>query len=170
MKFTEKDESGACMCPDFVCDAFYPLSPTGIPACGSRHCDDCKHNFCHDCRKFFYCSDATGNLILQDNLKGRKRGVRKLKIWKKKTKIEEYANQCKKLMHYEEQERKLSEIFGGTLTISDVIDTLVQRLEEPEKKHPLFARVLTYEDAEEYDAWKQNKQNAENKNTSLKDA
>lgn len=57
---------------------------------------------------------------------------------------------AEKLAIYEDLEERLHKIFGeeSTFSLADVIDTLETKLSEPDKKHPVNARILTYEEAD----------------------
>lgn len=61
-----------------------------------------------------------------------------------------------KLADYEELEERLHKIFGeeSTFSLADVIDTLEMELSEPDKKHPVNARILTYEEANKWQEYK----------------
>ena len=63
---------------------------------------------------------------------------------------------CNKLAEYEELEERLHKIFGeeSTFSLADVIDTLEMKLSEPDKKHPVNARILTYEEADKWEEYK----------------
>lgn len=59
---------------------------------------------------------------------------------------------AEKLATYEDLEERLHKIFGeeSTFSLADVIDTLEMELSEPDKKHPVNARILTYEEADKW--------------------
>ena len=61
-----------------------------------------------------------------------------------------------KLADYEDLEERLHKIFGeeSTFSLADVIDTLETKLSEPDKKHPVNARILTYEEANKWQEYK----------------
>lgn len=61
-----------------------------------------------------------------------------------------------KLADYEELEERLHKIFGeeSTFSLADVIDALEMKLSEPDKKHPVNARILTYEEANKWQEYK----------------
>lgn len=46
-----------------------------------------------------------------------------------------------------ELELHLSDIFNGQLSLKQVVDELETTLTEPDKPHPVNAKILTYEDA-----------------------
>lgn len=63
-----------------------------------------------------------------------------------------------KLATYEDLEESLQELFqNDEYSFSDVLDTIKRILTEPGKKHPVYARILTYEDADEWDKYKKDK-------------
>lgn len=61
-----------------------------------------------------------------------------------------------KLADYEELEERLHKIFReeSTFSLADVIDALEMKLSEPDKKHPVNARILTYEEANKWQEYK----------------
>ena len=61
-----------------------------------------------------------------------------------------------KLADYEDLEERLHKIFGkeSTFSLADVIDALKMELSEPDKKHPVNARILTYEEADKWQEYK----------------
>lgn len=61
-----------------------------------------------------------------------------------------------KFADYEELEERLHKIFGeeSTFSLADVIDALEMKLSEPDKKHPVNARILTYEEANKWQEYK----------------
>lgn len=63
---------------------------------------------------------------------------------------------AEKLAIYEDLEERLHKIFGeeSTFSLADVIDTLETKLSEPDKKHPVNARILTYEEADKWQEYK----------------
>lgn len=63
---------------------------------------------------------------------------------------------AEKLATYEDLEERLHKIFGEESIFSpaDVIDTLEMELSEPDKKHPVNARILTYEEANKWQEYK----------------
>lgn len=63
---------------------------------------------------------------------------------------------AEKLATYEDLEERLHKIFGeeSTFSLADVIDTLEMELSEPDKKHPVNARILTYEEANKWQEYK----------------
>lgn len=61
-----------------------------------------------------------------------------------------------KLAEYEDLEERLHKIFGekSAFSLADVIDALEMKLSEPDKKHPVNARILTYEEANKWQEYK----------------
>ena len=45
-------------------------------------------------------------------------------------------------------------MFGGELSLEDVTDELERYLKEPDNAHPINAKILTYEDAAAWDAYR----------------
>ena len=60
--------------------------------------------------------------------------------------------------HNDELRQRLYNIFGGDMTLDLVVDELQHQLEEPDKPYPLYAKILTYEDADKWKKWKQAEQ------------
>lgn len=63
---------------------------------------------------------------------------------------------AEKLATYEDLEEHLHKIFGeeSAFSLADVIDALEMKLSEPDKKHPVNARILTYEEADKWEEYK----------------
>ena len=55
---------------------------------------------------------------------------------------------------YQNLEKRVNTIFNGTLSLETVVDELERTLKEPGNPHPLNAKVLTYEDAAAWDAYR----------------
>lgn len=55
---------------------------------------------------------------------------------------------------YRALEKRLTDMFGGELSLEDVTDELERYLEEPGNPHPVNAKILTYEDAADWDAYR----------------
>ena len=74
-------------------------------------------------------------------------------VWVKQ---HDYISAARKLCDYEDLEERLHKIFGeeSTFSLTDVIDTLEMELSEPDKKHPVNARILTYEEANKWQEYK----------------
>jgi len=52
---------------------------------------------------------------------------------------------------YQELESRLQNIFGGEVPLSMIVD----ELREPDNPHPINAKILTYEDAAEWERYKE---------------
>jgi hypothetical protein len=93
-----------------------------------------------------------------------KKGIIGIKVFESENKIPlvkilsgEYLYPAiEKLAAYEDLEERLHKIFGeeSTFSIADVIDALEMKLSEPDKKHPVNARILTYEEANKWQEYK----------------
>lgn len=93
-----------------------------------------------------------------------KNGISGIKVFESENKIPlvkvlsgEYLYPAiQKLATYEDLEERLYKIFGeeSTFSLADVIDTLETKLSEPDKKHPVNARILTYEEADKWQEYK----------------
>ena len=51
-------------------------------------------------------------------------------------------------------EKRLTDMFGGELSLEGVTDELERYLKEPDNTHPINAKILTYEDAAAWDAYR----------------
>lgn len=60
----------------------------------------------------------------------------------------------KEIQQYRELEKRLTGMFGGELSLEDVTDELERYLKEPDNTHPINAKILTYEDAAAWDAYR----------------
>lgn len=58
------------------------------------------------------------------------------------------------IQKYRALETRLAEMFGGALCLEIVIDELERQLKEPDNPHPINAKILTYEDAAAWDAYR----------------
>ena len=74
-------------------------------------------------------------------------------VWVKQ---HDYISAARKLCDYEDLEERLHKIFGeeSTFSLADVIDALEMKLSEPDKKHPVNARILTYEETNKWQEYK----------------
>lgn len=70
--------------------------------------------------------------------------------------LKDVAELLEELKSYKGLEERLHKIFGeeSTFSLADVIDTLETKLSEPDKKHPVNARILTYEEADKWQEYK----------------
>lgn len=55
---------------------------------------------------------------------------------------------------YRALEKRLTDMFGGELSLEDVTDELERQLKETDNPHPINAKILTYEEAEDWDAYR----------------
>lgn len=62
----------------------------------------------------------------------------------------------KDAQRYRAIEERLLSMFGGSLPLNRYVDLLEEMLTEPDKPNPVNARILTYEEADMWDAYKQN--------------
>ena len=60
----------------------------------------------------------------------------------------------KEIQQYRALEKRLSDMFGGELSLSDVVNELERYLKEPDNSHPINAKILTYEAADKWEAYK----------------
>lgn len=58
------------------------------------------------------------------------------------------------IQQYREIEKRLEGMYGGQLPLAAYVDMLEYALKEPGKPHPVNARILTYEDADAWEAYK----------------
>lgn len=58
------------------------------------------------------------------------------------------------VQQYRALEKRLAEMFGAALSLEGVIDELERQLKEPGNPHPINAKILTYEDAAAWDAYR----------------
>lgn len=69
--------------------------------------------------------------------------------------IPDLVDMLEELKGYKELEEQLSSMFGGNCTITDVVESLERQIAEPGKEHPVNARILTYEDAEKWNEYRE---------------
>ena len=55
---------------------------------------------------------------------------------------------------YRALEKRLVEMFGAALSLETAIDELERQLKEPDNPHPINAKILTYEDAADWDVYR----------------
>lgn len=66
---------------------------------------------------------------------------------------EQLAQWLEELKEYKELEEKLCVMFAGDCNLSGVVKNLERQITEPDKDHPMNARILTYEDAEKWNEY-----------------
>lgn len=69
----------------------------------------------------------------------------------------------KKLAYYKELEDRLEVMFGGQMSLEEYVNQLIISLAEPGKAALPNCKILTYEDAEEWEAYKECRKNYKNK-------
>lgn len=68
--------------------------------------------------------------------------------------IEVAISALEEIQQYREIEKRLEDMYGGQLPLAAYVDVLEYALKEPGKPHPVNARILTYEDADAWEAYK----------------
>lgn len=58
------------------------------------------------------------------------------------------------IQQYRALEKRLEEMFGGQLPLSEYVDRLEEALSESDKPNTVNARILTYEDADKWERYK----------------
>lgn len=58
------------------------------------------------------------------------------------------------VQQYRELEKRLTDMFGGKISLETVVDELERYLKEPDNPHPVNAKILTYEDAKAWEEYK----------------
>lgn len=58
------------------------------------------------------------------------------------------------VQQYRELEKRLTDMFGGKISLEIVVDEMERYLKEPDNPHPVNAKILTYEDAADWDAYR----------------
>ena len=66
---------------------------------------------------------------------------------------EQLAQWLEELKEYKKLEEKLCVMFAGDCSLSDVVENLERQIAEPDRDHPVNARILTYEDAEKWNEY-----------------
>ena len=61
---------------------------------------------------------------------------------------------CERLAEYEDLNDQIRAMFGDVVTLKDCVDSLEQKVREPEKPDPVNARILTYEESAMWDAYR----------------
>ena len=55
---------------------------------------------------------------------------------------------------YQALEKRLSDMFGGSLSLKMCVDELERILTEPDSPHPMNAKILTYQEAADWEAYR----------------
>lgn len=58
------------------------------------------------------------------------------------------------VQQYQALEKRLSDIFGGSLSLKMCVDELERILTEPDSPHPMNAKILTYQEAADWEAYR----------------
>lgn len=58
------------------------------------------------------------------------------------------------VQQYRALEKRLTDMFGGELSLEDVTDELERYLKEPDNPHPINAKILTYKEAADWYAYR----------------
>ena len=58
------------------------------------------------------------------------------------------------VQQYQSLEKRLSDIFGGSLSLKMCVDELERILTEPDSPHPMNAKILTYQEAADWEAYR----------------
>lgn len=68
---------------------------------------------------------------------------------------DEYIEELEaEVQQYRALEKRLTDMFGGELSLEDVTEELERQLKEPDNPHPINAKILTYEKAADWDAYR----------------
>ena len=58
------------------------------------------------------------------------------------------------VLQYQALEKRLSDMFGGSLSLKMCVDELERILTEPDSPHPMNAKILTYQEAADWEAYR----------------
>ena len=58
------------------------------------------------------------------------------------------------VQQYQALEKRLSDMFGGSLSLKMCVDELERILTEPYSPHPMNAKILTYQEAADWEAYR----------------
>lgn len=61
----------------------------------------------------------------------------------------------KEVQQYQALEKRLSDMFGGSLSLKMCVDELERILTEPDSPHPMNAKILTYQEAADWEAYRE---------------
>ena len=67
---------------------------------------------------------------------------------------EEAESLLRDMQEYRNLSDRIRAMFGGAVTLKDVVDLLERKVLEPEKPDPVNARILTYEESAMWDAYR----------------
>lgn len=77
--------------------------------------------------------------------------------YERKNEIQGYEMAIKALeevQQYQALEKRLSDMFGGSLSLKMCVDELERILVEPDSPHPMNAKILTYQEAADWEAYR----------------
>lgn len=60
----------------------------------------------------------------------------------------------KEVQQYQALEKRLSDMFGGSLSLKMCVDELERILTEPDSPHQMNAKILTYQEAADWEAYR----------------
>lgn len=58
------------------------------------------------------------------------------------------------VQQYRTLEKRLSDMFCSSVSLKSVVDELERNLKEPDSPHPMKARILTYKESADWDAYR----------------
>lgn len=68
--------------------------------------------------------------------------------------FEEAVKALEEVQQYQALEKRLSDMFGGSLSLKMCVDELERILTEPDSPHPMNAKNLTYQEAADWEAYR----------------
>lgn len=77
--------------------------------------------------------------------------------YERKREIQGYEmaiNALEDVMQYRALEKRLSDMFCSSVSLKSVVDELERNLKEPDSPHPMKARILTYKESADWDAYR----------------
>lgn len=78
--------------------------------------------------------------------------------YERKNEIQGYEMAIKALeevQQYQALEKRLSDMLGGSLSLKMCVDELERILTEPDSPHPMNAKILTYQEAADWEAYRE---------------
>ena len=77
--------------------------------------------------------------------------------YERKREIQGYEmaiNALEDVLQYRALEKRLSDMFCSSVSLKSVVDELERNLKEPDSPHPMKARILTYKESADWDAYR----------------
>lgn len=68
--------------------------------------------------------------------------------------VEKAIKALEEVQQYRVLEKRLSDMFGGSLSLKMCVDELERILTEPDSPHPMNAKILTYQEAADWEAYR----------------